>query len=179
MSGRSVNGMEVTRRESGPGAMRRGKPLDRQTRAIPVVRQLMRRRARGLRGRRHAKELRASNCQLLNPNSYRVRRNPGRKSPRPALETAETSEARPRLRSRHGRSGDRRWSGDARETGTCRRRRALRNARTGLPPQGEGSRKTTWSIGRRCKSGNTLSRPVLTADRFAALIPYPPLWGTC
>src|SRR5690606_286538 len=36
---------------------------------------------------------------------------------------------------------------------------------------GEGSWKITRSIGRKCKAGNRLSGPVLTAKRFAAWTP--------
>jgi hypothetical protein len=40
-----------------------------------------------------------------------------------------------------------------------------------LPHKGEGSWKNTRSIGRTCKAGDRLSRPVLTAERLTAKTP--------
>jgi hypothetical protein len=116
MSDRSVNGMEVTRPRKRNGDRAEGKtPGQANCERSRSFASLMRRRAHDRRGRRHAKELRASNQQSRNPNSHRVRTNPDGRSPRHGSKTPGRSAARLRLRPGHGPSGQRRLWVEAHE----------------------------------------------------------------
>jgi hypothetical protein len=124
MSDRSVNGMEVTRPRKRNGDRAEGKtPGQANCERSRSFASLMRRRAHDRRGRRHAKELRASNQQSRNPNSHRVRKNPDGRSPRHGSKTPGRSAARLRLRPGHGPSGQRRLLVEAHERPSAGRRR--------------------------------------------------------